>query len=36
MGGLFSSPSKEEDDLDNESTPTPAPTQYTYVSRFIC
>jgi|LakMenE18May11ns_1017448.scaffolds.fasta_scaffold6081680_1 hypothetical protein len=31
MGGLFSSPSKEEDDLDNESTPTPAPTPYTYM-----
>jgi hypothetical protein len=30
MGGLFSSPSKE-DDLDNESTPTPTPTQYTYM-----
>lgn len=33
MGGLFSSPSKEEDDSDDVSTPTPAPapTPYTYM-----
>jgi hypothetical protein len=33
MGGLFSSPSKEENDTDDETTPTPntQPTPYTYM-----
>ena len=35
MGGLFSSPSKEKEDTNNESTSTPAstpaPTPYTYM-----
>ena len=33
MGGLFSSPSKEKEDTNDESTPRPAPppTPYTYM-----